>query len=88
MYGSPTPEDGRVKGARLVAIPVLVTLTDCTGPRIIYLCAMLASALGALGFSWFAGGFWTAPPGPAALLVLDRGRRPSSAPAKARRSSN
>ncbi len=43
----------------MVAVPVLVTLTDRIDPRRIYLWSMALSALATLGFS-LASGFWSA----------------------------
>jgi MFS family permease len=47
-------------GAYLLAVPVLVTLTDRVDPRRIYLVAAVFTALSSLGFAFFAEGFWTA----------------------------
>jgi MFS family permease len=43
----------------VVAVPVLVSLTDRMDARRIYLVCMAISALSALGFSLLAYGFWT-----------------------------
>ncbi len=40
----------------MLAVPILVTLTDHRDPRRIYLSSMLASALGAVGFAMLADG--------------------------------
>ena len=47
-------------GAYMVSVPVLVSLTDRTDPRYVYLFAAAVSGLSSLGFALFAEGFWTA----------------------------
>jgi predicted MFS family arabinose efflux permease len=47
-------------GAYLIAVPVLVTLTDRIDPRRIYLVGVAATVLGHLLFAFFADGFWSA----------------------------
>ena len=47
-------------GAYLVAVPVLVTLTDRVDPRRIYLVSALVTAASSLGFGLIADGFWSA----------------------------
>ena len=53
-------EEANRIGAYLLAVPVLVTLTDRMDPRRIYLVAAVFTALSSLGFAFFAEGFWTA----------------------------
>ncbi len=47
-------------GAYMLAVPVLVSLTDRVDARAIYIFSALAAALAALGFALLAEGFWTA----------------------------
>lgn len=47
-------------GGYVAAVPVLVTLTDRTAPKRIYLVSMVLSALAGLGFALLAEGFWSA----------------------------
>ncbi|GAB4360359.1 MAG: MFS transporter [Kiloniellaceae bacterium] len=42
------------------AVPLLVTVTDRTDARAIYLACCLVGGLAALGFAFLAGGFWSA----------------------------
>lgn len=44
----------------VVAVPVLTSLTDRVDSRRVYLGACLLSSIGAAGFAWLAGGFWSA----------------------------
>ncbi len=44
----------------LSAVPILVSLTDRTPARRIYMACMALSAAAGLGFAFFAEGFWTA----------------------------
>ena len=43
-----------------VAVPVLVSMTDRVDPRRIYLMSAVVTAISALGFAYFAQGFWSA----------------------------
>lgn len=52
--------NGILYGGYLVAVPVLVSLTDRLPPKRIYFLCMALSALGCLGFALFAEGLWTA----------------------------
>jgi MFS family permease len=52
--------NGILYAGYLVAVPVLVSLTDRLPPKRIYFLSMALSALGALGFALFAEGLWTA----------------------------
>ena len=47
-------------GAYMVAVPVLVSLTDRIDPRWVYIVSALATALASLGFALLAEGFWSA----------------------------
>ncbi len=47
-------------GAYMVAVPVLVSLTDRVDPRRVYLVCGAATALSSLGFALLAEGFWSA----------------------------
>lgn len=47
-------------GAYMIAVPVLVTLTDHVDPRRIYIAGAIITALSLLGFALLAGGFWSA----------------------------
>lgn len=47
-------------GGYVVAVPILVGLTDSIDARRIYLGSCVIGALGSLGFALFADGFWTA----------------------------
>ena len=47
-------------GAYMLAVPVLVTLTDRIDPKRIYLLGVSLTILGHLVFGWLAEGFWTA----------------------------
>lgn len=47
-------------GGYVVAVPVLVTLTDRVASKRIYLVSMVLSALAGLGFALLAQGFWSA----------------------------
>jgi len=57
-------ESGVINGSFLagyvVAVPLLVTLTDRVDPRRILLASLSISALSAAGFALFAEGFWSA----------------------------
>src|SRR5512138_1291874 len=44
----------------MVAVPVLVGLTDRVPARHVYIGGCLLLALGSLGFGWTAGGVWSA----------------------------
>src|ERR671933_50871 len=46
--------------AYIVAVPVLVTLTDRFDPKIIYLAGVALTVVGHFIFGLFADGFWTA----------------------------
>lgn len=52
--------NGIAQAGYVLAVPVLVTLTDRVDPRHIYLVSMLLSAVATAGFALFAQGFWTA----------------------------
>jgi predicted MFS family arabinose efflux permease len=47
-------------GAYMLAVPVLVTLTDRIDPKRIYLVGVGLTIVGHLLFGWMAEGFWTA----------------------------
>src|SRR3954467_12759523 len=47
-------------GAYIVAVPVLVTLTDRLNPKLIYLSGVMLTVLGHLMFGLMAEGFWSA----------------------------
>jgi predicted MFS family arabinose efflux permease len=47
-------------GAYMVAVPVLVTLTDRVDPRRVYLFGVAATSAGHLMFALYADGFWSA----------------------------
>jgi predicted MFS family arabinose efflux permease len=47
-------------GAYMIAVPVLVTLTDRVDPKRVYLFGVAATVLGHLMFALFADGFWSA----------------------------
>ena len=44
----------------LIAVPVLVSLTDRVPPRRIYYLSLVVSAVSCAGFAFWADGFWTA----------------------------
>ncbi len=46
--------------AYVVAVPVLVSLTDRTDPKRIYLFGVAMITAAALGYAWLADGFWSA----------------------------
>lgn len=52
--------DGALQAGYLLAVPVLVGLTDRFDARRIYLAATALEALAALGFAFFAEGLWSA----------------------------
>lgn len=52
--------NGTYYAGYLVAVPVLVSLTDRMPPRRIYFASLVLTALASLGFTTLAGGFWTA----------------------------
>jgi len=52
--------NGILYGGYLVAVPVLVSLTDRLPPKRIYFLSMALSGLACLGFALFAEGLWTA----------------------------
>src|SRR5215207_2187495 len=47
-------------GAYIIAVPVLVTLTDRFDPKLIYLSGVMLTMLGHLMFGLMAEGFWSA----------------------------
>jgi len=47
-------------GAYMIAVPVLVTLTDRVDPKHVYLCGVAATVLGHAMFGLLADGFWSA----------------------------
>jgi predicted MFS family arabinose efflux permease len=47
-------------GAYMIAVPLLVTLTDRVDPKRVYLFGVAATALGHLMFAGLADGFWSA----------------------------
>lgn len=47
-------------GAYMLAVPVLVTLTDRVDPKRVYLFGVGCTILGHLLFGWLADGFWSA----------------------------
>lgn len=47
-------------GAYIVAVPVLVTLTDRLDPKAVYLSGVLMTVVGHLLFGLYADGFWSA----------------------------
>ncbi len=51
---------GTVLGGYMVSVPILGSLTDRVDARRVYAVAALVAASGALGFFWFASGFWSA----------------------------
>ena len=51
---------GTVLGGYMAAVPFLGSLTDRVDARRVYAVAALVAACGALGFSLFANGFWSA----------------------------
>ncbi len=51
---------GAFYGGYMLAVPILVTLTDYMDPRRIYLVSMMGSALGALGFALLSNGMGSA----------------------------
>ena len=51
---------GAFYGAYVVAVPVLVTLTDRVDPKRIYLIGVALTVASHLAFAAFAGGFWSA----------------------------
>lgn len=64
LWGLSNTEAGWVSGVYYAgytaAVPVLVTLTDREDARRIYLFSCLLGGLAALGFAFFAEGFWSA----------------------------
>ena len=64
LWGLSNTEAGWVSGVYYAgytaAVPVLVTLTDSADARRIYLYSCLLGGLAALGFAFFASGFWSA----------------------------
>ena len=46
--------------AYVAAVPVLVSLTDRTDPKCIYLLGTALITVAGLGYAWFADGFWSA----------------------------
>ncbi len=63
-WGLTNTEAGAVNGilffGYLVAVPVLVSLTDRMDPKRIYLFSMTLTGLSSLGFALMAGGVWSA----------------------------
>jgi len=63
-WGLTNTEAGAINGVfyfgYVLAVPVLVSLTDRMDPRKIYLFCMALSGLSSLGFAMIADGFWTA----------------------------
>ena len=51
---------GTVLGGYMAAVPFLGSLTDRVDARRVYAVAAIIAACGALGFSFFASGFWSA----------------------------
>ena len=51
--------NGILYGGYLVAVPVLVSLTDRLPPKRIYLLSMALSGIACIGFALFAEGLWT-----------------------------
>lgn len=51
---------GAVLGGYMAGVPFLGSLTDRVDARRVYAVAAIVAACGALGFSFFAGGFWSA----------------------------
>ncbi len=45
-------------GAYMIAVPVLVSLTDRIDPRRVYMAGAVVTAFAALAFALFTGGFW------------------------------
>ena len=46
--------------AYIVAVPILVTLTDRIDAKAVYLAGVAATVFGHLLFAWLAEGFWSA----------------------------
>ena len=44
----------------LIAVPMLISLTDRTSPKKIYLCSLGLGGLSSLGFATLTGGIWAA----------------------------
>jgi len=64
LWGLSNTQVGWVNGvyflAYLLAVPVLVSLTDRVPPRRIYAISMFIAGLSGFGFAWIADGFWSA----------------------------
>ena len=64
LWGLSNTDAGWINGvyylAYLIAVPVLVSLTDRQPPRRIYATSMLLAGLSGFGFALVAEGFWTA----------------------------
>ncbi len=52
--------NGIYYGGYLLAVPVLVSLTDHTAPRRIYVFSLLLMSVSSFGFAYAADGFWSA----------------------------
>ncbi len=52
--------NGIYYGGYLLAVPILVSMTDHTPPRKIYMFSLLLTAVSSLGFALLADGFWSA----------------------------
>ncbi len=63
IWGLTNTQVGWINGvyylAYLVAVPILVSLTDRQPPRYIYTVCMIIAAISAFGFAWLAEGFWS-----------------------------
>jgi len=51
---------GILLGGYALSVPILVSLTDRTDARLIYICGAILTAGALFGFAYFASGFWSA----------------------------
>jgi MFS family permease len=51
---------GILLGGYAFSVPILVSLTDRTDARLIYICGAILTAGALFGFAYFASGFWSA----------------------------
>jgi len=47
-------------GGYLIAVPLLVSMTDHISPRKIFFCSLLLTSISSFGFAFVADGFWSA----------------------------
>ena len=57
---------GILLGGYAFSVPILLSLTDRTDARLIYLGGTLVTAIALFGFAYFSSGFWNA-----FLLILE-----------------